>query len=84
MVSRTTINNVALRPSVWLMTNAIMLLLAATLHTIEVNSQSMVTTDVPSSYNDKYNEVVPSTFIETINKELPKEGKFFDDFNVCK
>lgn len=33
------------------------------------------------SYNDKYNEVVQSSFIETIDSQLPKEGKFFDDFN---
>lgn len=35
------------------------------------------------SYNERYNEIVKPSFIETINKELPKEGKFFDDFD-CK
>lgn len=35
------------------------------------------------SYNERYNEIVKPSFIETINKQLPKEGKFFDDFD-CK
>lgn len=38
-----------------------------------------------SNYNDQYNEIINPNILQQINKDLPKQGKFFDDFDFdCK
>lgn len=43
----------------------------------------VASTAQPLSYNERYNEIVKPSFVQQIDAELPKEGKFFDDFD-CK
>lgn len=51
--------------------------------TSAVETLQLDKTQMTISYNDRYNEVVKSSVVSNINEHLPKEAKFFDDFD-CK